>query len=279
MDNHNKRHCAVQAHRWVQRAALKKIMNLSFQPIEVALKSNIEDVYHLAEFDHVILSMAIDQLRVLEQKLNKDHFIDNPQLTAANTRINLENIRANDSLRPRFEVINNQCVVLLVSLFASAVGDLYRSAIRVLAQSGKNSALNNEELKFTVGEIMAEESDLADRIGRLVEEKKDISFQDMKSIARAFGDYFDAKIEKDATVNNLILAQAGRHLIVHDGAIINDRFNKQIRNAVPRNVLSSISTEGKLLFTSAELKIIGNNMIEYFAILRSQVECRLNNID
>ncbi len=252
-------------------------MNVSFESIENTLKKNIADVYQLAHFDRIVLDFAINQLEGLEKKLNKDHFIDNPQLTAATTRKSLENIRTNESLKSRFEIINNQCVVLLVSLFASAIADLYRDAITNLALSGTSPKLNDEELKFTVSEIVRDDTVLAKRIGRLMEEKRDVSFQDMKSIGRAFKEYFDVKIDRGNTVNNIIMAQAGRHVIVHDGAMINDRLRKQVGNAVPRELMPAIPNKGRLLFQPKELKIAGSSMLEYFSELRLRMERRFDD--
>ena len=247
-------------------------MPVSFQLIQRTLQANVEDVYRLVEFDHVILGIAIDQLKALEERLGRSHGIDNPRLTAANTRRNLENVRQNDSLRPRFEIINNQCVVLIVSVFASAVAELYRSAIHYLATEGSNAKLNDEEIKFTIAEIINADANLSERIGNLMEEKKDISFQDMKSIGRAFSEYFEVKIEKNQCVNNIIMAQAGRHVIVHDGANINARLRNQIANARPRTVVPELPVGGKLLFQPDDLVEIGKSMLEYFQTLRTSVE-------
>lgn len=249
------------------------------QSIEQSFKSNIENVYRLADFDKAILDLTIGELHLLEKRLDKQHFIDNPKLTAASTRKVLENIRTNESLRPRFEIINNQCVVLLVSFFASAIGDLYRYSIRVLALSRQCQKLNDEEIKFTIGEIINEDADLRERIGRLMEEKKDVSFQDMKSIGRAFGEFFEVKIDKDEIVNNIIMAQAGRHVIVHEGASINDRLLKQVKNAQPRALFKNIPLTGQLLFQQADLKIIGDSMLDYFCELRDQVIQKFKTCD
>jgi hypothetical protein len=250
---------------------------MSFEHIEIALLNNVQDVYRLVEFDQVILNIAIAQLKLLEQKLAKDHFIDNPALTAANTRRTLENVRTNDALRPRFEVINNQCVVLLVSLFASAVGELYREAMLSLAKSGGSNKLNDESLEFSVTDIMTEDFNPREQIGSLMQEKKDVSFQDMKSIGRAFTEFFGTTIPKDEIVNNLIVAQASRHIIVHDGAKINDRFMRQIQTAMPRTLKPRIESVSTIHFDEAELRIIGDSMFKYFSCLRIQVEKSLQN--
>ena len=250
---------------------------MTFDPIEKSLANNIEGVYKLAEFDRVILDMAIDQLKVLEQRLNKDHFIDNPQLTATNTRTTLENIRTNDSLKSRFEIINNQCVVLLVSLFASAIGEMYRLAIVVQAITGKSTKLNEEELKFSVEEIVDEEFDIRSRVGQLIADKKGVSFQDMKSIGRSFKDFFEIDVKKDKIVNNIIMAQAGRHVIVHERAAINDRILRQVSGASPRSLMPTLPTNGKLLFSVEDLHIIGDSMLEYFHSLSSKLKTKIEN--
>lgn len=244
--------------------------SLSF--VERGLRKNIDDTYMLADFDDVILKVAIGSLQTLEEKLKKAHFIDNPSLTASNARRSLENIRKNDSLRGQFEIINNQCVVLLVSLFSSAIGDLFRESIKALALSGASQKLNDEELKLTIAELVDPDFGISDRIGRLLEEKKDISFQDMRSISRAFSEYFSVEIPKDTDVNNIIMAQAGRHVIVHEGAGINERLRKQVKGAVPRTLMPVIPTSGKLLFDVTDLRVIGDSMFKYFCNLRGKVE-------
>ena len=248
----------------------------TYSELQNTLNANIEDVYKLAEFDHLILDSAIRQLQSLEAKLNKEHFIDNPALTARNTRISLENIRTNDSLRLRFETINNQCVVLLVSLFASSLGDLFRSAITYSARSGYGKSIIEEELKLTVGELLSSDFDISDRIGYLIQDKKDISFQDMKSIGRAFRDYFEIEVERDEVVNNLIMAQAARHVIVHDGARINERLLSRVKSAFPRKLLPSLPSNGFIKIQEQDLRLIGGDMLRYFERVRFAVEAVLS---
>ncbi len=239
--------------------------------IEHTLKQNIDNVHKLVQFDHVILDFAITALTDLRDALSKQG-IHNPAMTAANTLQMLQNVRKNDSLRPRYEAIFNQCVVLLVSVFASAVADLFREGIKVRIKSGHVEKLREEELCLTIGEIQDLDFDLSDRIGYLLADKKDISFQDMKSIHRAFREYFGVEMPRDKTVNNIIFSQAARHVIVHDAARINDRFLKQISGATPRDIKKELGSENSVQFGTDEIQAVASSMLSYFGDLRRKVE-------
>jgi hypothetical protein len=250
------------------------IMASQLSRIEQTLRQNIDDVQKLMQFDHVILNFAITTLTDLRDALSKQG-IHNPAMTAVNTLQMLKNVRENDSLRSRYEVIFNQCVVLIVSVFASAVADLFREGINVLVKGRKAGGLREEELHLKIGDIQDMEFDLTGRLGHLLAEKKDISFQDMKSIHRAFRDYFDVELQRDRIVNNIFFSQASRHIIVHDAARINDRFTKQIAGVRPRDIKGELEGQEMIQFDPNEVRIIADSMLSYFSDLRKKVEAKL----
>lgn len=86
-------------------------------------KKNIASVESLANFDRVVLDFAISSIDSLQERL-KEKFA-NERLLATATLKQLKNIRENDSMRPQYKEIFNQCVVLLVSYFGSAVSDIF----------------------------------------------------------------------------------------------------------------------------------------------------------
>jgi hypothetical protein len=248
----------------------------NYQQIEATLRKNIDDVYKLIEFDHLILKFCLSSLTTLNEKLKKTFKINNPNLLVSKTITHLKRIRENDSLRLHYQIMFNQSNVLLVSLFASAVADLFRDGVNSLAELGNSEELMKEEFKLSVDEIMEHGHELPHRIGYVIADKKDISFQDMKSIRRAFHSYFSVSMEKNETVNNIIFAQAARHVIVHDSARISERMINQISGAVPRRIMNKISAQDTIQFDREEIKIIGESMLIYFCELRSKVEERLN---
>lgn len=252
-------------------------MTASFHQTEEALKKNVAGVRRLINFDRDILDFAINTLTDLQEKLTEQHGIKNPALLARNALHMLKSVRRNDSLRSKYQVIFNQCIVLLVSVFASATSELFRNGINALARTGKSADIKKEELRFTIGELEEVGYDLTESLGRLLAEKKDISFQDMKSIGRAFRDCFAIEIPKDRTVNNIIFAQASRHIIVHDAGKINDRFLRQVSGATPRDINLSPVEDTNIEFSTNEIEQVAESMLIYFSDLRNNVERKFND--
>jgi len=255
----------------------------SFNDIEQRFENNIKDVYKLIEFDSLILKHTLKVLNDLDAKIRRLN-IDNATLLPGNAIKNIENIQTNKSLSPHYKTMYNQSIVLLVSLFASAVSDLLKEGINQLALSAKGKhtqkdyidSLKKTELKLTINEIIELGNRLHTKIGDIVVNKQDISFQDMKNINRTFRNFFGFNMDQNEVVNNIIMAQASRHVIVHDSSNVNDRIKKQVSKAVPRDIKPDISTLKKINFNPAEIKKVGESMINYFKLLRENIERSIN---
>ncbi len=115
-------------------------------------EASIASVKQTASFDRLVMDTTIGMLEVLESRLREDHGIDNPRLTAQLALQNMRNIRENDSLRPKYEEMFNQCAVLLVSHFGAALGDLFRHGVTTALASGVETKLNHDEIKLTIQE-------------------------------------------------------------------------------------------------------------------------------
>lgn len=226
-------------------------------------RAHVASVEKLMKFDRDVLDLAIGNLRELREKLVRHHKLDNPQLTAERVIQILERIRMNDSLRPRYETIFNQALVLLVSYFGSSAQDLFRRGVREALASQADSQLLRENLRITLRELRDANFDLRDLAPDLLVQSKDISFQDMQSIARAFKDYLDIKIEKNAVVNDIILGQACRHVIVHSGGVADDRLLRQVADATPRNVKVALSLGEVVQFSDLEVTSVAQSMMKY----------------
>jgi hypothetical protein len=66
-------------------------------------------------------------------------------------------------------------------------------------------------------------------------------------------------------MNNIILAQAARHVIVHGGALVDAKCVKQVRDASPRDVNPAISIGEVLAFTPSEVETVASSMEEFVA--------------
>ena len=70
------------------------------------------------------------------------------------------------------------------------------------------------------------------------------------------------------------MAQAGRHVIVHDSSRINDRILRQVSGAQPRTLKPELSGN-VVLFDSDEVTLIANSMKNYLKSVRKQIENRV----
>ena len=102
-------------------------------------------------------------------------------------------------------------------------------------------------------------------------QSKDISFQDMQSIARAFKTYLEIEIRKDQAVNDIILGQACRHVIVHAGGVVSDQTVRQVSGAMPRRVKMSLISGDVVQFVPEEVELIAESMTGYLQSVSKMV--------
>ena len=237
-----------------------------------SFEQHVESVQRLMNFDRDVLSFAIEAIEQLQQRLTQHHRLDNPHLTAERALQMLRGYREHDSLRPRYETIFNQALVLLVSYFGSAVHDVFRNAVSQALAAQTDSALLREQIKISFAELKEANFDLRTRAPDLLVNAKDISFQDMKSIARAFKDNLAIEIERTQVVNEIIAAQACRHVIVHSGAIADEALVRQLSGANPRKLKPKISAAEPIQFSTEEVTLAAEAMVEYLRNLEAKVQ-------
>jgi hypothetical protein len=239
-------------------------------------QKHVESVERLMNFDRDVLSFAIDAIEKLEVRLTQHHRLDNPHLSAGTTLKMLRGYREHDSLRPRYETIFNQALVLLVSYFGSSVHDLFREGVNESLTTGKDTALLKEQVKLSLSELREAEFDLRDMAADLLVNAKDISFQDMKSIARAFRDHLNVTIQWDQVVNEIILAQACRHVIVHAGGIVNAQTMRQVSVAKPRQLKPALELGKPVQFSVHEIQQVAASMGTYLKNIEQLLASRKN---
>lgn len=237
---------------------------------------NLQSVNDLINFDEIVLDFAIQHLKSLSERLKIHHKLDNPHLSVNNTLKMLINIRENNSLEINYKRVFNQCLVLLVSYFSSTVRDIFQSSINDALMLQKFDKVNKTKLSFTLFDLQ-NDIEKTTSIGEILAIQKDLSFQDMQSIARSFQEYFSIEIEKNQNTNNIILAQACRHAIVHSGAKVDRKLINQVANAKPRIVKINIELDSEILFNPDEIQKIGESMKQYLEDLFSQLNNKLSD--
>ena len=228
---------------------------------------HVEDVNRLITFDEHVMAYVINAVENLHNHLKKNYSLKE-QINGARELQMLRNIRDNDSLKPRYSLILNQAIVLLVSYFGSAVEDIFSEAVIKALRSNSSSKLIEGDMKLTVAELLElTENPNDSSIATLFIDKKDLSFQDMQAISRAFKEYIGVEITKNKTVNNIILAQACRHVVVHAGGQITARLIRQVSGAKPRDIKEVIK-EGEIVqFSHKEVQEVTKSMKDYLCKL------------
>lgn len=245
---------------------IKDQCSASIQTFEV----NADSVKGLIEFDNLLLGIAITSVGRLVDDLKKVKGITNPHLTAESTLKQLQKIKTNNSLAIHYQKMYNSCLVLLVSYFTSAVSEIFRECVRIFVTS-RDGDFEKEEFKISLGELKSANFNLSDSIGTLIINKNDFSFQDMKSISAAFKSYFGVDLEKNESTNNIIVAHACRHLVVHTDGTVNEKTVRMIKNANPRTLVPTLAEGQVIQFSPSDLSIVANSMRAYLTMMASKL--------
>lgn len=230
-------------------------------------KSNVAEVDRLINFDKEVLQVVTMTMEDLHGHL-KQKFADE-RLNGARALQVVKGIRNNETLRTKYQAIFNQAIVLLVSHFASALGEAFRAAVSINLESTKAENLFEEEIKLTVREMRERDWNLKGSVADLLIAKYDFTFQDMASTVRAFKNFTNIVPERDEIMNNIIAAQACRHVIVHAGGRVGERTLKQVSGAKPRTLKSSLSHGEIVHFSAGEVDAVKNDMLVFVERLSS----------
>lgn len=229
-------------------------------------QGNIKRVDQLMEFDDAILSMIIRHLDKLKQLFEQQKLIS--PLRNVNKYLKIfKNIHRNESLRNYYETMYNQCVVLLVSYFATALEDIFKINLMEKIKKKNPGPIIDEKITLSLGDIKEMDYNLSEKIPDLFLAKNDLSFQDMKSVNRTFSTYFNYQHDRNKILNNIILGQACRHIIVHSGSRITDRFKRQVKVANPRDLKKDLTGIKTIQFEPSEIKILAHSMNKYLEAL------------
>lgn len=249
-------------------------MRTTLFEIEERFEGQLKSIDELANFDRFVLDLCISHIESLNERLKTGP----PQITnqfylAESTLKAIKCIRQNDSLRHQYQSIFNSCLVLQVSYFTSTLHDIFRHAFQTLAEKNVLPEIK-EDLKLSFKELTEFSFNLTNNIGELILKKKEISFQDMQSICKAFKNYFNIIIDKDQKCNTIILAQASRHAIVHALSKADEKFLRQISEAKPRDLKQEFTINEDIKYSASELEFVKLAMLIFVQELRDQFKIR-----
>jgi hypothetical protein len=222
-------------------------------------------------FDDMVLEFIIGPLERLGHRQTKGR-IENPRHRVDQVLTLVKGIKQNASLRTYYATMYNQCLVLLVSYFASATRDLFIDAAVSALGAGARGELLDAEVKLTPRDVREGTGSTSEMLAEAIADGKDMSFQDMQSVDRAFRRYFGVAPEKGQMVNDIIVSQACRHAIVHSGAKVSRRLLSQVRSATPRTVKVNFDEGATIEFSRSEVRAVMKEMLKYLRDMASLIE-------
>lgn len=212
-------------------------------------------------FDGLVMELLGQSLENLKAHLVK-HEVTNQYLQPDSLITTVRQIRRNSSLRPYYEAMYNQCLVLTVSHFASAVRDLFVEGLGEAVQT-LNTRVTDEDIRLKVEDIMDVDVERHILVAETIADRGDYSWQDMQSIGRAFAKYFGEAPERDSVVNDIIVAQAIRHSVVHAGSKADRRLIGQVKKAMPRSLAPKLVRDQHIQLAPEDVRLAGQSMLTY----------------
>jgi hypothetical protein len=145
----------------------------------------------------------------------------------------IDTISENHSLKNLYIKFYNQCLVQLVSYFSHILSATFEHLVSLFLEKNLPFANGTEKLQFTIKEIQSiketQENPTYKDFVKAVLTHKNINFQNTKSIASSFGDYFGITFdENNETSKDLCFVFESRNVIVHQGAVIDKQFFRRI---------------------------------------------------
>jgi hypothetical protein len=241
-------------------------MELTFGDTATSFAANALEVDRLLSFDRLIIDVAIDGLRQIEAAL-EDRNLHSVLPVVRNRAALLSNVAESESLRPQYAAMFNQCVVLLVSYFGAAAHTLFRQGVAAALAAGANVAAATDELKVSWRAVAQAEGDREVMFADLLIAQHGISFQDMQSIRRAFEKHLDVLIERSAGLNDIIMGQAARHVIVHAGGIVDNKLIRQVADAKPRTLMPAPALGDYIRFQPSDVRLLAASMTACLAAI------------
>lgn len=236
-----------------ENSILNSVLNAS----RVNFNSNIKSIREFLNFDKLLLDFCITQIEGLEERIrnNKEIELTNVRFLPSMTLTQLRTIREHNSFKLKYETINNQSLVLLISHFTSTLKEIFKSSLEYLASNNKQYFKSiDTDFKISLQELGEFDFNLSKAIGDIIIRKKDISFQDMQSTVREYKNYLGVTIDKNEIVDNIIFAQASRHAIVHSLGIADEKFINQVAKSTQRTLKLNISLNDEIIFDHFEIE-------------------------
>lgn len=183
-------------------------------------KKELDDIDKLEQTPKLIKSVAI---QAVENAMAIPGIQRTVQIGLERTKESLENIQ-DTSIQNNFKIIYSQMCILAVSSLEATLKKYFENALSDFANiNQKNEELKT--LKISLNELVENNLKFSGKFGRLILDKTNINFQDLKSIKRIFSGYISRNIVLDSEIEKYIcFFLEARHVLVHKGGIVDSKF-------------------------------------------------------
>lgn len=232
-----------------------------------SFRTNVAQVREILEIDKLLLGIPIHLLESVQQAQDKSKTpIQNPRMRVDKALQILRTLRDHDSVAPHLQVVRNQSLVLIVSHFTSAIRAIFIDRLAAALRAEPRPKVADEAFSISASEILDLGPDQPNGLAEAIVRKKNVSFQDMKSIARAFGDMLHVTVARTEGVNDIIVSQACRHAIVHNGGVVDERLMRQIRDTDRKRLQPRLIVGQPITLTDDEVLRAATSMEEYLLV-------------
>src|SRR5262245_44242574 len=138
--------------------------------------TNTESVTELLGFDQLIVQIAVEGLRTTASEITESYGLHVAVTKLNNRAAMLEKIREGGRLGEAYETIFNQCVVLLVAYFSSAVHGVFRQGLIAALRSDTGAPVTKQKLSVSWRSFEQAQGDHERIFADLLVAQKEISF-------------------------------------------------------------------------------------------------------
>ena len=215
----------------------------SLEKIEKEFSDYAASIDKLLTFDEFVLDAALKYYKEAIAILVRGGYSESPAVSKLRIgEQSLATIKQDKSLRPSYEAIYNQVVVIWVSVLAATLESMFKYLVR---KNYPNLPDKKRDRKISLGDLLIFEN-LKEGFADIVLNADDsISFQDIGSIQRTFKEYFDIPFDDGPHFDNVAFAIMARHAIVHNAGRIEGGFRKYSKEKLTkRTVMKDLSKAG-----------------------------------
>jgi len=195
--------------------------------------SEVESQYHqyIDAIDEMISTgrIVIDHISsMLNNWLDDKTIMPVMQQKIENYVKSIEIIKDNGTLDNIYKPVYKQSIVLLVSGFEMSMTNIFSLLVNEYPEIICWDNQSDKKLGIDIN-LIRYYSNIGDIISR---SSGEINFQDLQSTKRFLEKWLDINIDNDINriQDNIILAEAERNIIIHNGAVVDANFLRQVRN-------------------------------------------------